>query len=45
MFRRGDAEGTLLFLRDESLMAQAFDETRLELTGSAVRVAEASTLS
>ena len=30
----------MLFLRDGNLMAQAFDETRFELSGSAVRIAE-----
>jgi eukaryotic-like serine/threonine-protein kinase len=34
------ASGNLLFLRQSSLMAQPFDETRLELTGEAVPIAE-----
>jgi Tol biopolymer transport system component len=36
-----DSEGTVLFLRDGTLMAQAFDETRFELSGSAVQIADA----
>ena len=35
-----DGQGTMLFLRDGNLMAQAFDETRLEPTGSPVRIAD-----
>ena len=34
------ASGNLLFLRQSSLMAQPFDETRFELTGEAVPIAE-----
>jgi hypothetical protein len=30
----------MLFLRDGNLMAQAFDETRLELSGPTVQVAD-----
>ena len=35
-----DSVGTLLFLRDGNLMAQSFDESRLELTGSPVQIAD-----
>ena len=35
-----DSRGTILFLRDGNLMAQAFDETRLELSGPTVQVAD-----
>ena len=35
-----DSRGTMLFLRDGNLMAQAFDETRLELSGPIVQVAD-----
>lgn len=34
------ASGYLLFLRDQALLAQAFDTRRLELTGDAVPIAE-----
>ncbi len=34
------ASGNLLFLRQSSLMAQPFDETRFELTGEAVPIAD-----
>jgi len=34
------ASGNLLFLRQSSLMAQSFDETRLELIGEAAPIAE-----
>ncbi len=34
------AAGKLLFLRDGNLMAQSFDESRLELTGTPILVAE-----
>jgi len=36
----GSAPGQLLFMREGTLMAQPFDEKRLELTGDAIRVAE-----
>jgi eukaryotic-like serine/threonine-protein kinase len=35
-----DSRGTMLFLRDGILMAQAFDESRFELTGSPVQIAD-----
>jgi eukaryotic-like serine/threonine-protein kinase len=34
-----DGRGTMVFLRDGDLMAQAFDERRFELSGSAVQIA------
>jgi Tol biopolymer transport system component len=38
--RKGETLGHLLFLRQDTLMAQPFDERRLETTGDAVPVAE-----
>jgi Tol biopolymer transport system component len=37
---RASSPGRLLYLRDESLMAQAFDERRLEVVGEPVPIAE-----